>query len=235
MLLPSKKCAKLLLPIGVKAADAYHKPRWGRPGARKGERAGRPEKANELMQFLQASNWMLTSLPELAELEAPLWGLLEECLCNARRIKRVAARRAVDSINWTDEGAVAWDAVRLRMSEAVALNHLKPGFCVMIFHASDKFWGSCITQVPTVELGGSLSSADMSREPLGFLSRPFRSSQERWETVDKESFAIVSTHKRLPYLLWGGVAIHCDHWNLGYIFGANGAPTCKAVAQDLQG
>ena len=30
----------------------------------------RPETAGELMQFLQVINWMRTSLPELAELEA---------------------------------------------------------------------------------------------------------------------------------------------------------------------
>ena len=101
--------------------------------------------------------------------------------------------------------------------------------------ASDKFWESYITQVPTVELGGSVAIADMAHEPLGFPSGPFRGSQERWAAVDKEGFAIVSTFKRLPYLLWGGVAIHCDHRNLAYIFGVNGAPTSKAVAQRLQG
>ena len=31
------------------------------------------------------------------------------------------------------------------------------------------------------------------------------------------------------------MAIHCDHRNLAHIFGANGAPTSKAVAQGLQG
>ena len=102
---------------------------------------------------------------------------------------------------------------------------------MMFPDASDKFWGSCITQVPTVELWGSVAIADMAHEPLGFLSGPFRGSQERWAAVDKEG-TIVSTFKRLPYLLWGGVAIHR---NLAYIFGANGAPTSKAVAQRLQG
>ena len=176
------------------------------------------------------------SLLELAELEAPLRGLLEECLCNTRRTKRVAARRVIGSSEGTDERAAAWDAVRLRVSEVVPLNQLKPGFSVMMFpDASDNFWGSCITQVPTVESTGSVAIVDMSHEPLGFLSGPFRGSQERWATVDTEGFAIVSTFKRLPYLLWGGVAIHCDHRNLAYIFGANGAPTSRAVAQLLQG
>ena len=121
----------------------------------------------------------------------------------------------------------AWDAVRLRVSEAAPLNHLKPGFSVMMF--------PCITRVSTVEFGRSVAIADMAHKPLGFLSGPFRGSQERWATVDKEGFAIVSTFKRRPYLLWGGVAIHCDHRNLVDIFGANGAPTSKAVAQRLQG
>ena len=54
----------------------------------------------------------------------------------------------------------AWDAVRLQVSEAVPLNHLKPGFSGMMFpDAGDKFWGSCITQVPTVELGVSVAIA----------------------------------------------------------------------------
>ena len=53
--------------------------------------------------------------------------------------------------------------------------------------------------------------------------------------MDTDGFAIVSTLKWLPYLLWGGVAIHCDRRNLANILGANGAPTSKAVAQRVQG
>ena len=49
------------------------------------------------MHFHQAINWMWTFLPELAELEAPLWALLVKCLCNTRRTDRVAARRAIGS------------------------------------------------------------------------------------------------------------------------------------------
>ena len=50
----------------------------------------------------------------------------------------------------------------------------------MIFpDANDKFWGSFITQALTVELTGSDAIADMSNEPLGFLSESFRGSQKR--------------------------------------------------------
>ena len=108
-------------------------------------------------------------------------------------------------------------------------------FLVMMFpDASDKFCGSSITQVPTVELGG-VAIADMAHEPLVFLSGTFWCSPRRWIAVNKESFAIVSMFKRLPYSLRGGVANHLDHQNLAYIFGANGAPASQAVAQHLQG
>ena len=58
----------------------------------------------------------------------------------------------------------------------------------------------------------------MSHEPLGFLSGTFRGSQQRWATVDKEGFTIVSTFRRLEFLLWGGVRIYTIHHILAYIF-----------------
>ena len=51
--------------------------------------------------------------------------------------------------------------------------------------------------------------------------------------MNKEGFAIVSAFKRLPFLLWDGVVIRCDHQNLAYMFGDNRAPTSKAVSQRL--
>ena len=42
------------------------------------ERGASDATAGELMQFLQAINWMRTSLPKLAEFEAPMWTMLEE-------------------------------------------------------------------------------------------------------------------------------------------------------------
>lgn len=35
---------------------------------------------------------------------------------------------------------------------------------------------------------------------------------------DKEAFAIVATLLRLPYLLWDGARIFCDHRDLAYVF-----------------
>ena len=45
----------------------------------------------ELMKFLQAMNWLRTSLPRMAEVVAPLRLFLEELMAGAaRRTKRVA-------------------------------------------------------------------------------------------------------------------------------------------------
>lgn len=55
----------------------------------------RPETAGELMQFLQAVNWLRTSLPRIAEVVWPLRVFLEERMASAkRRTKRVASTRS---------------------------------------------------------------------------------------------------------------------------------------------
>ena len=57
----------------------------------------------------------------------------------------------------------------------------------------------------------------MSHELLGFLSGTFRGSQQRCATVDKKGFTIVSTFRRLEYVLWGGVSIFTHHRNISPI------------------
>ena len=107
----------------------------------------------------------------------------------------------------------------------------------MLMDASDLFWGCCLTQLPKEELVAGLSFMDMSHEPLAFLSGMFRRSQLCWPTVDKESFAILSAFQRVPYLLWDGSNIFCDHHNLAYIFSPQscGMTLSKAALQRLAG
>ena len=77
----------------------------------------------------------------------------------------------------------------------------------------------------------------MRHEPLGFVSGAFKNAQLRWPIVDKEAFAIVSTCRRMEYLLWDGFVVYCDHRNLAYLFhpGATGVPPSKIATQRLQG
>ena len=198
----------------------------------------RPQTASELMQFLQASNWLRTSLPRMAEVVEPLRVFLEELMAGAsRRTKRVARNRVIKEDAWTEDRVRAWRAAQDLVAQAVPLHHPRPGCVVLMFpDASDLHWGSFLTQVPEEEFRRGVALEDMSHEPLAFLSGSFKGSQLRWATVDKEGFAIVNTFRRLEYLLWGGVHIFTDHRNLKYIFNPEACVTSvtKAMAQRLE-
>jgi len=116
---------------------------------------------------------------------------------NPNRTKQVAPSRAVAPGDWTSELVAAWDQAQDMVAHAVTLHHPREGCAVLMFpDASDEHWGSFLTQVPQSEFESGVPVEDM----------------------DKEGFAIVSTFRRLEYLLWGGVHIHTDHRNLAYIF-----------------
>lgn len=190
------------------------------------------------MQFLQAVNWLRTSLPRMAEIVAPLRAFLEAHLAdNPNRTKRVASNRAIAPQSWTPELVAAWEQAQDMVANSVTLYRPKEDRTVLMFpDASDEHWGSFLTQVPQSELDAGVAVEDTSHEPLGFLSGTFRGSQLRWATVDKEGFAIVSTFLRLEYLLWGGVHIHTDHRNLAYIFNPEACVSSvpKTTAQRLE-
>ena len=58
----------------------------------------RPETADELMQFLQAVNWLRTSLPRMVDVVWPLRMFLEESVAGAEgRSKREAYKRVISA------------------------------------------------------------------------------------------------------------------------------------------
>ena len=138
-----------------------------------------PQTAGELMQFLQAVNWLRTSLFRLAEVVESLQVLLEEHMRGIkRRTKRVASNRSIAEEAWKREQVVAWINAQYLVANAVALMHPKDVYEVLIFpDVSDNHWGSCFTQVPATELEGGVEVEKMSHESLGFLSGTFRGSQ----------------------------------------------------------
>ena len=151
----------------------------------------RPQTASELMQFLQAANWLRTSLPRMAEVVEPLRVFLEQLMAGAsRRTKRVASNRVIQEDAWTAERVRAWRAAQDLVAQAVPLYHPRPGCVVLMFpDASDFHWGSFFTQVPEEEFRSGVALENMSHEPLAFLSGSFKGSQLRWATVDKQGFA----------------------------------------------
>jgi len=174
----------------------------------------------------------------MAAVVAPLREFLESFMAgNPRRTKRVASHRAIPPEAWTHDLVAAWERAQELVANAVTLHHPRDGHVVLMFpDASDEHWGSFLTQVPESEFYSDIPVEDMSHEPLGFLSGTFRGSQLRWATVDKEGFAIVSTFRRLEYLLWYGVHIYTDHRNLAYIFDPEACVSSvpKTTAQRLE-
>ena len=103
----------------------------------------RPETVGELTKFLQATNRMRSSLPQVAEIVAPLRAFMEHRLKGASRKKSVASRRALSYGDWTPERVEAWDDSREMLMNAAELSFRRPeDFRVMTFpDASDLFGG----------------------------------------------------------------------------------------------
>ena len=88
----------------------------------------RPQTAGELMQFLQAANWLRTSLQRMAEVVEPLRMFLEQLMAGAsRRTKRVARNRVIQEDAWTAERVRAWRHAQDLVAQAVAFYHPCPG------------------------------------------------------------------------------------------------------------
>ena len=105
-----------------------------------------------MTHFVHAVGWLPSALPELAKLEAPLREMLEVCLKGTKRTRRVASRRMIAAVEWTDKRRTAWEAVRSRIAHAVPMYHPKKEYRVLMFtDASGLFWGGCVTQVPEKE------------------------------------------------------------------------------------
>ena len=136
----------------------------------------RHEAATELMQFLQAMNWLRTSLPRMAEVVAPLRLFLEDLMAGAAtRTKRVAKNRAIPPATWTVGRLKACADAQDLVAHAVTLYHTRPGCQVLMFpDASECHWGCFVTQVPDAEMGQNLPVEDITHEPLAFLSGTLR-------------------------------------------------------------
>ena len=194
----------------------------------------RPETVGELMQFLQAANWMRLSLPNMAEVVSPLRELLEWKPKGTTRTKRVASRKVKSEENWSEEIQAAWQSSRELLEDAVQLNFRKQVFRVLMYpDASDLFWGGFLTQVPEKNLVSGIPVVEMAHEPLGFVSGGFKGSQLDRAVVDKEACAMLSVYRRLSYLLWDGFDIFCNQRTLAYIFSpvACAATLSKSTSQ----
>lgn len=84
--------------------------------------------------------------------------------------------------------------------------------------ASDSHWGRFLTHVQRPEFQSVIPVESLSHQTLAFLSSSFRGPQLRWSNIDQEGSVIVSSMRRLDYLLWNRLFIFADHRNLARIF-----------------
>lgn len=150
------------------------------------------------------------------------------------RTKLTAARKIILKDEWTSHRCDFSNKIREELACAVELNYRKPGSNVLMFlDASDLFWASYGTQVSANQFIAGLQVADMTHEPLSFLSGVFKGYELRSATVDEEGCAIVSTFRRMGVMLGCGGYISDDR-NLAHIFGVTtNSPPSKTTPQSL--
>ena len=83
------------------------------------------ETGGELIQFLQTSNCMYTSLPKMADVVAPLRDLLEEAIGGGKRTKREANNKPNMEEHWAFDWQESRDAALGELSDAVKLAYPK--------------------------------------------------------------------------------------------------------------
>jgi len=172
----------------------------------------------DLQQFICATNWMRSSIPEYTKVVAPLHNLMESCYAIAKKRTKRAVRNISLTELWGADHDVAFHQVKSSLAQSLKLAHPKDGYVTCLFaDASDTHWSSVLTQVPESEV--KLPVEKQKHEPLSFLSGSFTGASANWSIVEKEAFSIVESMTKLEYLIAGKeVSLFTDHANLIYIF-----------------
>jgi len=178
----------------------------------------KPEHAGDLQQFICATNWMRSSIPEYSTVIAPLHNLMESCYAVAKKRTKRAVRNISLTKLWGADHDSAFQQIKSFLAQSLKLAHPKQGYVTCLFSdASDTHWSSVLTQVPEQEMDRCVE--DQNHEPLSFLSGAFSGASANWSIVEKEAFSIVESMTRLEYLIAGKeVSLFTDHANLTYIF-----------------
>ena len=175
-----------------------------------------PKNGADLMQFVNAANWIRTSLPEFAKIFFKLSDWMNLLLKNGRRTSRRAKGLQLE---WDVEKKSAFQAAKDCILNAVTQAHPNPEYTKVLFtDASDLHWGAFLGQIKNFDIEKEVTNQPM--EPLYFLSGTFRGSQCKWATPDKEGYAIVEAVERLRYLLIcpKGFRLYTDHRNLRFMY-----------------
>jgi len=114
-----------------------------------------PEVAGDLQQFLCATGWMRSSIPEYAKTIAPLHNLMEDCYTRAgKRTKRAVRKTTLHGL-WGAAHSSAFSQIKAQLSRALTLAHPKEGHTTCLFSdASDTHWPLCLHKSQPIQLEG---------------------------------------------------------------------------------
>ena len=204
-------CGRLITPEGIKYDPSNYSAL---------QSMDEPTTAAHLQQFLCAMQWLKNAIPELSHLVAPLHSLLETAASSApSRKKTHLAKIKLSTVGWDDAARQTFANCKSAIANQVTLAHRDTTKRLCFYtDASDTTWSAFLSQVPFSNL--QLPCLHQHHQPLAFLSGRFNDVQLRWSTIEKESFAIIASVKRLHWLLAPpeGFDIYTDHNNLIFIF-----------------
>ena len=105
---------------------------------------GIPGTAGDLMKFLNAANWIRTSIPEFAKVAEPMQKKLTEALNSRKRTKRIA--KGIQ-LSWADTELSDFEALQGQIKRAVETAHPDPDAELLLMtDASEQGWSIVFMQ-----------------------------------------------------------------------------------------
>lgn len=158
----------------------------------------RPENVTQLRRFLGMANFYRRCMPNVAGVQAELFGLIKT---NKRNDKT--------PILWTDKASDAFGEMKKALANAALLAHPDDSLPIAVStDASDTAVGAALHQI-----------REGVNEPLAFFSRKLSETERRYSTYDRELLAIHAAIKHFRPLIEGrNFSVYTDHKPLVYAF-----------------
>jgi len=155
-----------------------------------------PHTKRLLRSFLGMMNFYRMYIPKYSEIAVPLTELTKNGHPN--------------KISFNESQRKAFMLLKEKLCNCTNLCAVNFNKCFHVFtDASDKALGIAVTQ---------MADDGTSYCPLAFASSKFSSTQERWSTIEKESYAIIYALRKFEHILHGcEIFLWCDHNPLSYI------------------
>lgn len=151
----------------------------------------KPKTIEDLRRFLGMINFYRENIPKAALMQAPLNNFLHN-----------AKKRDKTVIEWNDEATKAFEACKASIQNAALLAHPSHRAPIAIFSdASDTAAGAVLQQC-----------INKQWQPLGYFSKKFNETQQRYSTFDRELLAVYMAVKHFRKTIEGReLIVYTDH------------------------